>query len=608
MSKVNHAEKEVTLKDLVFKLPSVIKDLPKIVTALYYNYTITPDTNISIGDFFNKTVKKYPDNICLMYLDKKWTYTEFNNWVNKLANQFLALGFKKGDVVAVLIENRPEILAISMAVAKIGCVAALINTAQKHKILLHSFKLANPKLVLVGVELMDSFAEIQEDLGLPKSSIFAIQHENITLKKISGINFFNTTGEGFSRSEPILDFKIQAKDPNLYIYTSGTTGLPKASVISHGRWIKGYSAFGLTAIRLHSNDILYVPLPFFHATAMVVCWTSVIAGGAAIVIKNKFSITDFWKDINYYKATGFGYVGEICKYLLNAPPHALEKNNTLVKMIGNGLRPEIWTTFKERFGIEQVAEFYASSEGNIAFFNLFNVDATMGFTVTKYAIVEYDTTNEKPIQDKNGFYKKVDLKGTGLLLGEISKRYPFDGYTEKVKSEKSILRNVFQKGDVWFNTGDLVRDIGYNHTQFVDRLGDTFRWKGENVSTTEVEGIINQFEGISESVVYGVEVPEHGGRAGMANLIFKEGIKEIDLVAFYQYLVAELPAYAFPLFLRISKNIETTNTFKYKKHDLKIDGYDCEKIENPVYVCLNGTYTRITIELRDEINKGKYRL
>ncbi len=384
--------------------------------------------------------------------------------------------------------------------------------------------------------------------------------------------------------------------------------MPKASVISHGRWLKSYSAFGLTSFRLNEKDILYVPLPFYHATAMLVCWSCVIAGGASMVIKQKFSVTDFWIDIDKYKATGFGYVGELCKYLLNAPYQKLEEKNTLTKMIGNGLRPDIWQAFKQRFGVNQIAEFYGSSEGNIAFFNVFNLNSTMGFSITSYAIVEYDLDNNAPILNRYGYMQKVKANGTGLLLGEINKRYPFDGYTENDKSEKSIFRNVFKKGDAWFNTGDLVLDMGFFHTQFVDRLGDTFRWKGENVSTTEVESVINQFTGISENVVYGVEVPENSGRAGMVNIIVDNEKQEIDLIKFYNHLNTELPAYAIPVFLRISVAAEITSTYKYQKQQLKEDGFDYKKIGKEVYVLIDKKYTRITPKIFNDLQIGKYRL
>jgi citronellyl-CoA synthetase len=239
---------------------------------------------------------------------------------------------------------------------------------------------------------------------------------------------------------------------------------------------------------------------------------------------------------------------------------------------------------------------------------LFNIDATMGFTITNYAIVEYDTENDKPILDKKGFMQKVKSKGTGLLLGEISNRYPFDGYTEQGKSEKSILRNVLKKGDAYFNTGDLVRDMGFFHTQFVDRLGDTFRWKGENVSTTEVEGIINGFEGIRESIVYGVEVPQNSGRAGMANFMLNENLKSINLELLLDFLEENLPNYAVPRFLRISESLSTTSTFKYHKQILKMEAFDCAKSKDAYYALINGAYIKITPKIFKEINEGKYRL
>ncbi|HNJ61302.1 MAG TPA: long-chain-acyl-CoA synthetase, partial [Chitinophagales bacterium] len=538
------------------------------------------------------------------YLDRKWTYQEFDEWCNRLANHFVAIGIKKGDVVAVLLENRPELLAVSMALSKIGGIAALLNTAQRNKPLIHSIQLAQPKLLLIDQNLINNYNEIKNTLNFPNNLVFSIADE---LKRTSSqLKIFDIKSFQYSNQKPNYQPKIFAKDPAMYIYTSGTTGLPKASIISHGRWLKGYSAFGLTSLRLNEKDILYVPLPFFHATAMVVCWSSVVAGGAAIVIKNKFSVSDFWKDIHKYQVTGFGYVGEMCKYLLNTPENPLEKNSTLKKMIGNGLRPDIWQKFKQRFNIEQVAEFYASSEGNIAFFNVFNLDQTMGFSITSYAIVKYDIEKGAPKLDKNGFMQKVKTNGVGLLIGEINERYPYDGYTEKSKTEQTILRNVFTKGDAWFNTNDLVRDMGFGHTQFVDRLGDTFRWKGENVSTQEVEGIINLIDNVEESIVFGVEIPGCNGRAGMAKIILKEN-KALDMDNLYRLLSNELPAYAVPIFVRIARDAAITSTFKHQKSELKKEGFDINIIKDDVYVLKNKQYILLDKDFHEEICKGDIR-
>jgi len=604
MSKSDIRKKQVGLFEIIEKLPSVIKDLPKISKAAYYNFTTNVNTEVAIGEIFEETVRKFPNQPCVFYLDRKWTYQEFDEWCNRLANHFIAIGIQKGDVVAVLLENKPELLAVSMALAKIGSIAALLNTAQKNKPLIHSIQLANPKLLLIDTNLSESYEAVKHELKLPHGIVFAIENEH--KRTSSKLKFFDIKSFSYSNKKPRVNTKIFAKDPAMYIYTSGTTGLPKASIISHGRWLKGYSVFGLTSLRLNEHDVLYVPLPFFHATAMVVCWSSVVAGGAAIVIKNKFSVSDFWKDIHQYKVTGFGYVGEMCKYLLNTPENPLEKNSTLKKMIGNGLRPDIWAKFKQRFGIEQVAEFYASSEGNIAFFNVFNIDQTMGFSITSYAIVEYDIDKGEPKLDKKGFMKKVKTNGVGLLLGEINERYPYDGYTEKKKTEATILRNVFTKGDAWFNTNDLVRDMGFGHTQFVDRLGDTFRWKGENVSTQEVEAIINQIEHVKESVVYGVEIPGCNGRAGMAKIIVEEN-KQIDIANLYNYLAKELPAYAVPIFIRIAENTDITSTFKHQKSELKKEHFNIHQINDAVYVLINKEYILLNKNLYAEIEKGQVR-
>jgi citronellyl-CoA synthetase len=610
----------ISVPQFLKALPGAYKRSPKALKAVWYLRTIKADTEISLTDIFLKTVKKYPDNRALCYNDNHWTYKEFNEWINRLAIYFQSLGFTKGDVAVVFLENRPEVLAISMALAKIGCVASLLNSSQKNKPLIHSINLSKPKVILVGAELIDSYLEIQDELNYPAEQVLIIPQETHTEK--FPFKTFDILCKSFAPSEPKLHYKIHAKDVCMLVFTSGTTGLPKAAIISHSRWIKAYCGFGLTLMQLEPTDVMYVPLPFYHSTAMLVCWTSVIAGGATMVMKKKFSVKDFWSDIHKYQATSFGYVGELCKYLLNEPLHPLERNNTLTKMVGNGMRPGIWMEFKQRFGIERVGEFYASSEGNLAFFNMFNFDRTMGFSVNPYAIVEYDKENETPIYDKNGFMKKVGKGGTGLLLGEINDLYPFDGYTEKEKSEKSILRNVLKKGDAYFNTGDLVHHMGFNHTQFVDRLGDTFRWKSENVSTTEVEGIISKYKGnkesiqygvdsnIAENIVYGVEIPNTSGRAGMVKLILTDSSKSIDFESFYEFLKKELPPFAIPLFIRIGKNTETTSTMKYLKSHLKADGYDCEKIEDAVYFLMPDTkkYTLVTPEIRDNINSGVYKL
>ncbi|MGB1202881.1 MAG: AMP-binding enzyme, partial [Alloalcanivorax venustensis] len=318
----------------------------------------------------------------------------------------------------------------------------------------------------------------------------------------------------------------------------------------------------------------------------------------------------FWDDIRHYECSAFGYVGELCRYLHEQPEKPNDKDNKIKVIVGNGLRPGIWKDFKARFGIDRVVELYASSEGNVAFTNVFNFDNTVGFSPVSYAIVKYDKEKEEPVRDSNGRMIKVGKGESGLMIGEITDKTPFDGYTDKEKTEKSILRDVFAKGDAWFNTGDMMRDIGFRHAQFVDRLGDTFRWKGENVSTTEVEQIMDGFDGIAETVVYGVEIPNTNGRAGMAQVRLQGDHTDFDYKGLCQYLARELPPYAVPVFLRINEDaMETTGTFKHQKNKLKEQKYDLAQQDNPVYVLLPGEscYQLLTAEIQQNIDNGQYR-
>src|SRR5690606_31375127 len=334
------------------------------------------------------------------------------------------------------------------------------------------------------------------------------------------------------------------------------------------------------------------------------------AAGAGLVLARKFSASRFWEDVRKYDCTAFAYVGELCRYLNEQPGKPNDRDNRVHVIVGNGLRPSIWKQFKDRFGIERVVELYASSEGNVAFTNVFNFDNTVGFSPVSYAIIKYDKEREEPIRGSDSFMIKVGKGEAGLLIGEITDKTPFDGYTDKDKTEKSILRNVFVKGDAYFDTGDLMRDIGFKHAQFVDRLGDTFRWKGENVSTTEVEQILDGAEGVVETVVYAVEIPNTTGRAAMAEARREGNHEQFAFQALCSHLQRELPPYAIPVFLRIANHpVDTTGTFKHQKNKLKEEKYDLGKHEDPVYVLLPGErcYQRLTTEIQQGIDGGQYR-
>ena len=382
--------------------------------------------------------------------------------------------------------------------------------------------------------------------------------------------------------------------------------MPKASIQNHRKWYLCYLWYGIVNLDMNPEDVLYIPIPFFHTNALIVAWPSAASGGSAMAIRRKLSITNFWKDVKKYDVSAFIYIGEICRYLMNKPSSSSDRDHRIQKIVGNGLRLDIWMAFKKRFGIRKVSELYGASDGNVSFTNIFNLNCTVGHCRADYAIVKYDVENEVPLRNESGFMETVSTGEAGLLLGKISDLAPFAGYVNKSKNREKILENVFETGDRWFFTGDLIRDIGYNHAQFVDRLGDTFRWKGENVSTAELEAIINNLPQVAHSAVFGVALPQQDGKAGMVCLMPLVKQKEFDLEKFACALKAQLASYAVPLFLRFIGDFEKTATHKIRKGTLKKEGILLDNHCDGVYVLLPDAnkYDKITPKIMEQLKLG----
>ena len=387
-------------------------------------------------------------------------------------------------------------------------------------------------------------------------------------------------------TNPATTAAVLAKDKAFYIFTSGTTGMPKASVMTHYRWLRALAGFGGLGMRLTSDDTLYCCLPLYHNNALTVAVSSVLNAGATLALGKSFSASKFWDEVIRYDATAFVYIGEICGYLLNQPPKPTDRQHKVRVIAGNGLRPAIWDEFTERFGIERVCEFYAASEGNTAFLNVLQhrQDAPASArrpwrssSTTPRPATRCATTTAGCARCKTG--------EPGLLISKVSSFQPFDGYTDKEASEKKLVRDAFKEGDVWFNTGDLMRSQGFGHAAFTDRLGDTFRWKGENVATTEVEAAVQTDPQVEECTVFGVEVAGAGGRAGMVAIQLKDG-EEFDGKALAKSVYDQLPGYAVPLFVRVAESLAHTSTFKSQKVDLRKQGYGAgdADVEDPIYV------------------------
>lgn len=604
-----NTHKQVSFSDITAGVLRAVPDAPVFFSGVRGMISAGPEKKMSIGLLLEKQASRYPASPALKFEDKTWTYASFNGWVNRIAALFQSMGVQAGDVVAIMSENRPEMLACTAAAVKLGAIAGMINFNQRDEVLTHSLGLIKPKIMVVGEECVSA---------LEDTPYHPLQNQVLRFLWLGedpdqcplGYEDLESASNIMPSVNPVSTQQVRSKQPCFYIFTSGTTGMPKASVMSHGRWLKGGAGMGLLTARMTREDTIYVPLPLYHNNALTVSWGSALASGACVALTKKFSVSRFWDEVRQHQATAFCYIGELCRYLLNREPSEQDRDHQVRVVIGNGLRPEIWMEFKERFGIERICEFYGASECNLAFVNSFDVDCTAGFCPLPFAVVECDPETEQPRRGSDGSMRRVKTGEVGLLITKINRLAPFDGYTDASASEKKILRNVFKSDDCWFNTGDLVRDQGYKHIQFVDRLGDTFRWKGENVATTEVEAAFKHVDQIEQAVVYGVQVPNADGRAGMAAITLHGSVDEFDGETLASILMSSLPSYAVPLFVRVRDEHEITGTFKNRKVELKKEGFDPALSVDPVYMLDAGSkcYIPMTTERFQQIQQGAIRL
>ncbi|MEC3916706.1 long-chain-acyl-CoA synthetase [Nocardia sp. CDC160] len=563
------ARSTVSLFDLARSLPGMATSAPGMIRNAVHMLVKSGD-KASIGLFFQRGAAKHPDRPFLRFEGRQYTWGEANAEVNRYANVLAAHGVRRGDVVGILLANRPEALFTVLATVKLGATAGLLNHNQRDTVLQHSFGLLNSVLDVIGEECADALETLDE----PRPNVLWSEELAAQARIVDDAN-------------PAVTEQITAKERAYLIFTSGTTGLPKASVMTHQRWTKSMAGIGGLGVRLNGRDTLYCCLPLYHNNALTVALSSVIAGGATFALGRKFSATRFWDEAIANQATAFVYIGELCRYLLNQPPRRTDRAHTVRLCVGNGLRPELWDEFQNRFGLERIVEFYGASEGNVAFINAFSIDKTAGFTPLPFAIVEYDDATGKARRGPDGRLRRVAHGGVGLLLAKVTDSSPFDGYTDAEATESKLVRDGFKKGDCWFDTGDLVRDQRFGHIAFVDRLGDTFRWKGENVATTEVEGAFGGIDSVTQAVVFGVDIPGADGKAGMAAVTLHEGATFDGKVA-AKALYERLPTYAVPLFIRVVDELEQTSTFKSRKVELRKQGYNPDA-EGTLYVLAGRT-------------------
>jgi citronellyl-CoA synthetase len=464
---------------------------------------------------------------------------------------------------------------------------------------------------IFGAELAPALAEVRAELALdPERDYLGVADGALAApewsRDLNALLVSDDPGNPVETADNLLGGHA------FYIFTSGTTGLPKAAVLSNRRYLSSALLAHKAALKCSQKDRIYVCLPLYHGTGLMIGMGASFSSGASVFLRRKFSASSFLREVREHGTTCFIYIGELCRYLVATPAQPDDHRNPLRSVMGNGLRPDIWPVFKSRFGIRRIAEFYGASEGNVAFANLLNKDCTVGMTSVRHALVRYDIDADEIMRDANGRCVPAAPGEPGLLLGHISPDAVFEGYTNAEATEKKIVRDAFESGDAWFNSGDLMRTVdvgfalGYPHYQFVDRIGDTFRWKSENVSTNEVGEIINAFQQIRFSNVYGVTIPGTDGRAGMAALTLAPGTTALDLEGFSQHVMRELPAYARPVFLRVEPEIDVTGTFKMVKGALRDEGYDLSRVRDPLFVLKPGSsrYEPLDAEFAAEIGRG----
>lgn len=558
--------------------------------------------NVTVADLFRGTVSKHPGKAAFIFEQTTWTFQDVEDFSNRIGNYFKSQGYKKGDVVAVFLHSCPEFVCIWLGLSKIGVITALINNNLRLESLKHCISAADPRAVIFGSDLSVAVRDVRSQLP-----------EDVELYNFGTSPCSEASAKSLLREldrsplkPPPADETQMFEDALMYIYTSGTTGYPKAAVITHQRFFRFSCVPSLYNIT--SKDIMYCTLPLYHSGGGALGVGACLLQGVTLVLRKKFSASKFWEECIEHKVTVIQYIGELCRYLLAQPYSPSEKQHSVRVAFGNGLRPQIWNEFQSRFGISKIGELYGSTEGNVAFFNIDYTPCACGFVsvifpkLLPFYFIKVDPITGELLRDKNGLAIQANTGEPGLVVGKIVKErgITFDGYLNQQETAKKLGHNIFKKGDIYFLTGDLLIKDEYGYVYFHDRIGDTFRWRGENVSTAEVEAIMSNILSLRDVVVYGVKIPGTEGRAGMAAIADPHN-KGIDLSSLVQGLKEKLPIYAHPIFLRIILgDVSLTGTFKLQKTKLRQEGFDVGVVKDKLF------YFDSQVKQYVDLDEGKY--
>ncbi|KAJ3214482.1 hypothetical protein HDU67_001614 [Dinochytrium kinnereticum] len=598
------------------------------------------NANENAADFFEHCVDMHQDLEAVRAVDHeaKYTFSELDRAANRIAWWSMSPGVevKAGETVCLLMENRPEFLAFTMGFAKSGATIALLNTNLVGSLLAHAIVTSGANHIICSTSktsnLLTAIPELSAHYDRLKVWFYNGEGIKVEMASIStpGFQSYNylqpdaLASFGTDRPPRLIRASLNARSPLYYIFTSGTTGPSKAAKFSHKRFI-GAAVTWAGPSGLQKGDYYYITLPLYHGNAGVVAVAPCYLLGNPIVLRDKFSVSNFFADIRKHNCKGTIYIGELWRYLLTTPP--TEKDSTkefspLRVIIGNGLRMEIWQTIKKRFAIDQVVEHYGSTEmPGDAVLNYFNRPGSCGFLPLAVAraksetgeggtLVRYDVEADCVQRDPATGYC---LRCEADEVGEMIMRLPdgvYDGYVGETATRRKLYENVFADGDRWWSSGDLLKTDVTGFFYFVDRTGDSFRWKGENVSTNEVIGVISEFTSVIECNVYGVRIPNTDGRAGMASIVLPEKMSSKDFAfeEFTKLVTKSLPSYARPLFLRFrNKEHEKTSTIKFQKFKYVEQGFDpvkCEGDEIWLWDASLAKWTHVDASIVGKISSG----
>jgi len=566
----------------------------------------------SLGTELERQARERGGKTAIIFEERSLTFSELNSQANRYANYFTHLGFRHGDVVALYMQNRPEYLIAASGLSKLGVIVSLINNGLKGPALAHALNICDARAVIAGGEYLEELLAVRDDIILRSPAMLFVEGEGHRLELPPGIYDIEVLLEGVSEDNPSTTGDVSTEDVIVYIYTSGTTGLPKACAVTHKRWLL-LANLGIQIGHIEQDGVHYVALPLYHNSGFNVGYSALVFYGNTMLLRRSFSATAFWDDVRKYNVGTFIYVGEMCRYIYNQPPKPDDADNPLRCISGTGIRGDLILPFMERFGVEFVTDTYGTTEGVGLMVNLEGIPGICGnLTVNglrQGEIIRWEFEKESIVRDEQNHAVKCLPGEIGLLVCEINARNPFAGYVNNPEAtEAKILHNLFEDGDQYFDSGDLVRLHERGNFSFVDRLGDNYRWKSENISTNMVSSVIDGFGHIEDANVYGVEVPGMEGRCGMAALKLLEG-ESIDWIEFSAHIAGALAPYARPHFIRLRPVLDANNSFKQVKKNLQKEGFNPAAISDPLYFLHpeRRHYVPLTPEIYDDIIGQRFR-